>query len=133
MKNLFTICLFLLTPFLSQAKDVVVTIPDDIVSYDEITVNFDQSVTIINPKVFAAGEYINIAPVKYGSISASSITCRLFGFSEADSKSTNLQNGTLTEHIAHLGFEEKKGVFLEKIYQYSNLYTCIETVTCRPK
>lgn len=54
----FLICLA------ANAKDIIVTVPDEGVTFDKIDVNFDGSKTITGPKVFVNGSYTPLADTR---------------------------------------------------------------------
>jgi hypothetical protein len=132
-----TVLLTLVMVFLSSvvhAKVIEITVPDDTFTYDNISINFDGSVSIDNPKVYANGEYLPFINSTYGYTRTASIACVLFGFSGSGASLTDRQasdeDGDL---VAHLGYTKEKGIFLAGIYETSSKQDVVIHLSCKQK
>ncbi len=130
MKSL-NVLVFLLFAQTSFAKVIEVTVPDEGVSYDKVSVNFDGSVTVMNPKVYAAGEYLPFVNATYGYTHTSSIACALFGFSGKDTSLTERPAGEFETSAARLGYTAENGIFLSEVIFPLNGNTVVNSITCK--
>jgi hypothetical protein len=132
MKFIF-LTLFCVVSSLANAKTIEITIPDDTFTYDKISVNFDHSIAIDNPKVFANGEYLPFINSTYQYAHTANIACMLFGFSAADS--SLVDRGPIKEDgemVAHLGYTKARGVFLAGVYKISSSFEIVTQLNCQP-
>ncbi len=103
--------LFFLSSFVVQGKTITVDIPDEIVSYEKIMLNFDGSISVLEPRVLVAGEYLPIVEYPYNNKSTAKHACMLFNLPSEQTSSRNAINGPSTP-AAHIGHDGAKVILL---------------------
>jgi hypothetical protein len=129
------VCL-LISVFASAAfaKDVTITVPDSGVSYDGLSENFDGSVAIIGPKVFANGQWLPILDAVFGKVQAAQMACLAFGFSADGAAGTPRPQGDAESHFAMLGVSAGK-VYLLNVYEKASVQSTevLDVLKCNKK
>lgn len=118
----------------SYAKEVILTVPDKVVSYESINENFDGSISIKKPTLWADGEYLPVADGVYGYNNSDLYTCILFGYSNKYASSTT-RPAAASEKVAQLGYTKEKWIFLADIWTTEDVkdLKILDQVTCSKK
>lgn len=135
----FCLLVFCFFSQVSIAKVIEISVPDEGVTYEKIDVNFDDSLTIVGPKVFSNGEYLPIfhgsyifdegGSAAYNTVRLSVASCALFGYYGTSNHSIRLSTADETR-AAYLRYNSKmKKTFLQKVVTLEIQYI-VDSIQC---